>query len=123
MQGMNKVFLMGYLGQEPEPRTSSGGRAYTVLNLATHRRSYSKEDESTEIKTQWFQVCVWGKQAETCSKYLAKGQGVMIEGYLNPYISAAEGGEQRYGMAITASHVEFLPRAKDRDFREHRPSS
>ena len=124
MQGMNKVFLMGYLGQQPEGRTSTNGKAYTVLSLATHRRNYSNESEqAAEVKTQWFQVCVWGKQAETCSRYLEKGQGVMVEGYLNPYQTATKEGEKRYGLAINASHVEFLPRTKGSEFADHGPSS
>lgn len=122
MQGMNKLFLLGYLGQEPEERTSSGGKKYTVLNVATHKRSYTGESEALESKTQWFQVCVWGKQAQTCSRYLSKGQGVMVEAYLNPFkTTSAEGN--RYGMAINASHVEFLPRTKALDLADHRPSS
>lgn len=123
MNGMNKVFLMGYLGQPPESRTSTTGKAYTVLNLATHRRTQSNENEAAETKTQWFQICVWGKQAETCTRYLEKGQGVMVEGYLNPYQSATSDGQKRYGIAINASHVEFLPRTKGVEFADHRPSS
>ncbi len=122
MQGLNKLFLLGYLGQEPEARTSSGGRPYTLLNVATHKRTYSGESEAPETKTQWFQVCVWGKQAETCSRYLSKGQGVMVEGYLNPYKTPTTDGH-RYGLAINASHVEFLPRTKQRELEDHRPSS
>lgn len=111
MHGLNKVFLMGYLGQAPEERRSSTGSPYTVLNLATHHKSYKKDDHPEAIKTSWFQVSVWGKQAETCTRYLNKGQGVFVEGYLNPYKTKTEDGDDRYGMGINASKIEFLPRA------------
>ena len=123
MQGLNKVFLMGYLGHAPEERRSSQGTPYTLLNLATHHKSYRSEDETAEDKTSWFQVSVWGKQAETCTRYLQKGQGVFVEGYLNPYKTKTQDGDDKYGMAINASRVEFLPRAKAQENQGLGPSS
>lgn len=123
MQGLNKVFLMGYLGHTPEERKSSQGTPYTILNLATHQKSYRKDPENPEERTSWFQVSVWGKQAETCTRYLHKGQGVFVEGYLNPYKSKGDNGSEQYGLAINASKVEFLPRTRGLEASDNGPSS
>ena len=114
MQGLNKIFLLGYLGNDPQLLSAKNGHFYTSLNVATHRPHLNKET-STESNstTDWHYVRVWGKLAETCSKYLVRGQPVLVEGYLTYYSKADEAtGETKYQTGINALKVEFLPRAK-----------
>jgi single-strand DNA-binding protein len=127
MQGINKIFLMGYLGSTPKLNSSSGGKQYTGLSLATHRTSQRRLDgrdsslsgdgdnslaEASDKKktTDWHYVHVWGKQAELCTKYLTKGQPVMVEGYLTQYTQKNEAGVPKTRTSINALKVEFLPR-------------
>lgn len=115
MQGLNRIFLLGYLGSEPQLYSTKSGRQYAGLSLATHRIRGGAEDEGERKEaTDWHFVRVWGKQAETCTKYLTKGQPVMVEGYLTQYTQVqADGSEPRKRTGINAIKVEFLPRAID----------
>lgn len=116
MQGLNRIFLLGYLGQDPKTYSTKNGQQYTGLSIATHRYSAAPRDEEdgeeAKEKTDWHYVHVWGKQAENCAKYLSKGQGVMVEGYLTQYRKESEDGEIQSKVSINALHVTFLPRAR-----------
>lgn len=122
MQGLNRIFLLGRLGNDPQIYSTSQGRPYTGLSLATHRPGTPDEsgNRGKEI-TDWHYIRVWGKQAESCAKYLTKGQPVLVEGYLTQYAktgdnetSSFEGLEVKpeKKVTITALRVDFLPRAK-----------
>ena len=110
MYGFNRVFILGNLGKQPELEQSENGQNYTNLSIATNHLSRSKEGER---QTDWFWVRVWGKQAENCTRYLQKGQGVMVEGYLNSYKSEKPDGSGRpeTRVGINAIKVEFLPKS------------
>jgi single-strand DNA-binding protein len=108
MNGYNRVILMGYLGHQPELQTSTKGRPYAHLSIATHRA------QGDQTMTNWFRVTVWGKQAELCQRYLQTGQGVLVEGYLSPYKTEGEAGENQHHLGINAMKVEFLPRPERR---------
>jgi single-strand DNA-binding protein len=109
MYGFNRVFIMGNLGRKPELTQTENGTTYASLSIATNYIRASDKERHTD----WFRVKVWGKQAENCSRYLDKGQGVMVEGYLNSYTTEpsdkSEKPETRIG--INAIKVEFLPKA------------
>ena len=78
---VNKVILVGNLGQDPEARFTPQGTAVTNLSVATNE---SWKDQSGEIKekTEWHRVVMYGRMAETASEYMNKGQLVYIEGRL-----------------------------------------
>ena len=110
MSSLNRTFLMGNLGAAPELLLSPTGKKYTRLNLATHR--ISKNDiGSWESNTDWHRVTVWGQQAENCVNYLNKGQAVLVEGYLSPYLKELENGKNLNMVSVTAQSVEFLTKA------------
>jgi single-strand DNA-binding protein len=115
MQGLNRIFLMGRLGNTPMISTSKNGNSYTALSLATHRPAAGQEEGGQKEITDWHFVRVWGKQAENCAKYLEKGQVVMVEGYLTQYLQPKDGGETEKKTGVTAVRVNFLPRAISRD--------
>ncbi len=102
MQGLNKIFLLGRLGNDPQIYSTSTGRPYTGLSLATQRTTNIEgEDGKTKDTTDWHYVRVWGKQAENCAKYLTKGQPVLVEGYLSHYTQARE--REEYHSATESS--------------------
>ena len=73
MASLNKVFLIGRLGRDPEMRYTASGQAVATLSVATDE-SYKAQDGQKVEKTEWHRVIVWGKQAEFCANYLSKGR-------------------------------------------------
>ncbi len=108
MKSMNRVFLIGYLGQTPELQISKSGRPYARLNVATHRR-WRDSDEEVKSLTDWHSVFVWGRLAERCAESLNKGSLVLVEGALT-YWQADSSGP--YRNAIHGYDVRFLDSRK-----------
>ncbi len=104
MRTMNKVFLIGNLGNDPELKTSENGSFYTRLSLATHRSLGKDKGEMA----QWHSVYVWGHQAENCTKWLGKGALVFVEGELRQIEGKSEEENQRPLLLIHANEVKFL---------------
>lgn len=112
MASMNKVIIMGNLGQDPELRYTTGGIGVTKLSVATTKTWTSKSGERQE-KTEWHRIVVWGKQAENCAKYLSKGKGVLVEGELETRSWDDQAtGTKRYATEIRAERVTFLGSGK-----------
>ena len=107
MASVNKVILIGNLGADPELRYTSGGSAVTELRLATSRR-WTGKDGTPQEDTQWHRVVVWGKQAENCKEYLAKGRQVYVEGRLQTRQWEDRDGNKRYTTEVVAEQVQFL---------------
>jgi single-strand DNA-binding protein len=82
MAGINKVILVGRLGQDPEVRYTQNGDAVCNFSLATSDTWKDKTSGEKREKTEWHRVVVWGKLAEICGEYLAKGRQVYVEGKL-----------------------------------------
>lgn len=101
MASVNKVTLIGNLGQTPELKQTQGGKAVANLSVATSR----KVGEVTQV--EWHRVVVWDKTAENCVKFLQKGSQVYIEGRLQTR-SYEKDGEKRYQTDIVAEQVVFL---------------
>ena len=97
MASVNKVIIVGRLGRDPEMRGSA-----CKLNIAT---DYQRKDG--EKSTEWHRVTVFGKQGESCERYLSKGRQVYIEGRLQTS-SYEKDGEKRYSTDIIAERVQFL---------------
>ena len=111
MRTMNKVMIIGRLGQDPELMESRTGNPYTRLSLATDRWQ-RKEDGTSEEKPDWHSVFVWGADATRCACYLRKGALVYVEGTLT-YWHIQKETNREYRNAISADQVSFLtnPRA------------
>lgn len=111
---MNKAIVMGRLGQDPELRYTQGGTAVTNLSIAT--TEYSKgEDGNRKEMTEWHKVQCWGKQAENCAKYLAKGRQVLVEGRLTTRSWEDQNGNKKYSTEIVASNVQFIGGSNDNE--------
>ncbi|MCK5350060.1 MAG: single-stranded DNA-binding protein, partial [Desulfobacula sp.] len=74
MASLNKVMLIGRLGRDPEIRYSQQGTAVVNFSIATSEYWTDKNTGDRQEKTEWHNVVVFGKQAETCEKYLSKGR-------------------------------------------------
>jgi single-strand DNA-binding protein len=110
----HKVILVGNLGKDPEMRYTPGGQPVTSLSVASNR-SYTDSSGQKVDETIWFRVGVWGKQAEACKQYLAKGKQVLVEGRLicdkqtgGPRTFQRQNGEIGTSFEITAEVVRFL---------------
>lgn len=108
MSGVNKVIIVGRLGQDPETKAVGQGATVTRLNVATSE-SWVKDGQKQE-RTEWHRIVVWGKLAEICGKYLAKGRQVYVEGRLQTR-SWEDNGQKKYSTEIVANTVQFLGNA------------
>jgi len=79
---VNKVILVGNLGQDPESRFTPQGTAVTNLSVATNE-SWKDQNGDTQERTEWHRVVMYGRMAETAVEYMRKGQMVYVEGRLN----------------------------------------
>jgi len=112
---VNKVILVGNLGRDPELRYTQQGTAVANFTLATNE-SYQKKDGAREERTEWHRIVVWGRTAENCSQYLAKGRTVYIEGRLQTREWENKEGQKQRTTEIVAQTVQFLggPRGEGR---------
>ncbi len=112
---LNSVNIMGNLTRDPEMKYTPSGKAVCSLSIANNR-IYSKNNEKvTEVS--YFDVEVWGVVAENCSKYLLKGQGIIVEGRLRQDRWEKDGKTQSR-VRITANSIHFLPKKQGAGERE-----
>ncbi|MBZ0155762.1 MAG: single-stranded DNA-binding protein [Alphaproteobacteria bacterium] len=106
----NRVILIGNLTKDPDVRYTPGGTPVTTLSIAVNSR-YKQGDESKE-EVLFIDAVVFGKQAETCGQYLAKGRPVLVEGRLRERRWEYE-GQKKSKMEIVANNVRFLSSRKE----------
>jgi single-strand DNA-binding protein len=104
---VNKVILVGRLGQNPEVRYTPGGAAVANFSVATNEYWMDKSGQKQE-RTEWHRVVVWGKTAEHCQQYLAKGRQVFVEGRIQTRQWQDKDGQTKYTTEIQAQTVQFL---------------
>ena len=107
MASVNKAIIIGNLGKDPEVRYTQSGRAMARFSVAT-TETWMDRDNSRQERTDWHNIVVWGKQAETCGQYLSKGRQVYIEGSIRPRSYEDKEGNTRYTTDIEAQRVQFL---------------
>lgn len=101
----NKVILCGNLTRKPELKTLDNGTIITSLTIAINQVWKDGNGQKKE-STDFLDVTVFGKQAESCAQYLEKGQTVMVEGRLKNR-AVEDRGEKRYKTGVLADHVSF----------------
>ena len=121
MSSLNKVMVIGRLGRDPELRYTQSEQAVCSLSIATDE-SYQDRDGNKVDRTEWHRVQVWGKAAENCSAFLAKGSLVYVEGSLQTRKWQDQNGQDRYTTEIKAQRVQFLDRKGDRQGGHDGPS-
>jgi single-strand DNA-binding protein len=104
---VNKVIIVGNLGRDPEVRFTPSGRAMCKFSVATTEKWTDQQGQKQE-RTEWHNIVVWGKQAETCGQYLAKGRQVFVEGSIHTRNYDDKDGNKKYITEITARDVRFL---------------
>lgn len=104
---INRVIILGNLGQDPELRYTPNQVAVCTLNVATTDVRTDKEGNRQE-QTEWHRIIVWNKQAENCQKYLNKGRSVLVEGRLQTRSWQDKDGQKRWTTEIVANNVQFL---------------
>ncbi len=107
MASVNKVILVGNLGQDPEVRYLPSGQAVASFSVATTEKWTGKDGMPGE-KTEWHRVTVWGKQGENCKEFLKKGRQVYLEGRLQTREWDDKEGNKRKTTEVVADKVVFL---------------
>lgn len=104
---LNKVLLIGNLGQDPEMRYTQSQLAVATLNLATGERKKNPDGQWVD-HTEWHRVVAFGKTAENCGQYLQKGRQIYVEGSLRTRKWQDKNGQDRYTTEIVANNIQFL---------------
>jgi single-strand DNA-binding protein len=107
---MNVVIISGNLGANPEVRQTASGLAVANLSVATNERV--KQDGEWADHTEWHRITVFGKQAEVCGKFLAKGSKVTVQGKLRTRKFTDKNGQDKWTTEILADSVEFMSQAQ-----------
>jgi len=104
--GVNKVILVGYLGDNPEMRYTPDGKGVATFNIATNYR-WTDDKGNKHQGVDWHRVKAWGKKADICAEHLEKGSHVYVEGKLKHH-SWEKDGVRRYMTEVVVQCVEFL---------------
>jgi single-strand DNA-binding protein len=107
---VNKVILIGFLGEAPELKFSSQGKPIGTFSLAVNEGWKDAEGARRE-RVEWFQIVCFGRLAEVCGQYLVKGRHVYIEGRLQTRKWAGREGEKRMTIEVVANQMQILDRA------------
>lgn len=107
MASVNKVIIVGRLGRDPELRNTASGQQVANFSVATDE-TYKGQDGQRVEKTEWHKIVVWGKQAEFCGNYLAKGRMVYLEGKIETRKWTDKDGAEKYTTEIKADRVVGL---------------
>ena len=107
-RGINKVILIGNLGQDPEVRFTPSGTAVANLNLATSDTWMDKQSGQRQERTEWHRIVLFNKTAEIAQQYLKKGSKVYIEGRLQTRKWQDQNGQDRYSTEIVANDMQML---------------
>jgi single-strand DNA-binding protein len=122
MSGVNKVILIGRLGQDPEVKYTPSGDAVANFSMATSEEWKDKNSGEKREQTEWHKIVAWRKLGEVCGEYLQKGRQVYIEGKLQTRSWEDKEGVKRYTTEIVASSVQFLgDKGESAGAREERP--
>jgi len=107
-RGINKVILVGNLGQDPEVRYTTSGSAVTNISVATAESWKDKNTGEKVEKTEWHRVVFFGRLAEIAGEYLRKGSQVYIEGKIQTRKWQDQNNQDRYTTEIVANELQML---------------
>lgn len=107
-RGLNKVQLIGNVGDDPETRYTAGGEAITTIRVATSETWKDKQTGDQKERTEWHRVKFFGRLAEFAGKYVRTGRQVYIEGSIRSDKYTDKEGIERYSFDIIAGEVQLL---------------
>lgn len=113
MRGVNKVILIGNLGNDPETKYLPSGGAVTNITVATSESWKDKQTGQQQDRTEWHRVVFFNKLAEIAGEYLRKGSKVYVEGSLRTRKWQDQSGQDRYSTEIVASEMQMLDSKPD----------
>ncbi len=105
---LNRIFLIGNLGRDPEMSYTPSGKAVTKFTLAVNRVQRNRESGELQKETDWFTIVAWERLAETCNSYLRKGSKVFIEGRMQSRKYTDKNGVERTIWDVIASDMQML---------------
>ena len=111
MAYLNKVFLIGNLTRDPELRYTPSGTPVANFSIAINRVRTNKQGQRRE-ETTFVDIEAFGKNAEACHRFLAKGKTLFVEGRLRYRVWEAPDGRRRNRLSVVAERVQFIERAK-----------
>lgn len=104
---VNRVMILGRLGQDPELKYTPSGTAVCNFSLATSENWTDRNGQKQE-RTEWHRIVVWGKLGELCNQYLGKGRQAFVEGRLQTRSWEDKNGQKRYTTEINATNIQFI---------------
>ena len=107
-RGVNKVILVGNLGNDPETRYTQAGAAITNISVATSETWKDKQTGQPQERTEWHRVVFFNRLAEIAGEYLRKGSKVYVEGALRTRKWQDQSGQDRYTTEIVANEMQML---------------
>ena len=114
VNSLNRVFLIGHLGGEPEIRyIAQGERPVARFSLATNEVYFDQVTNENKRRTEWHRIVAWGKLAEFCEKYLTKGKQIYIEGKLRTRTWEDKNGIKRSTTEVEAQSIILLGKKEE----------
>ncbi len=113
VRGVNKVILLGNLGQDPESRTSPNGMTMASVSVATNESWTDKQTGQLQERTEWHRVVFFNRLAEIVGQYLRKGSQIYVEGRLQTRKYQDQQGQDRWTTDIVASEMLMLGGRQD----------
>lgn len=114
INSLNRVLLIGHLGQNPELRyIPQSERAVANFSLATNERLFNPSTNESDIRVEWHRIVAWGKLAEFCEKFLAQGKQILVEGKIRTRSWQDKDGNKRYTTEIHAQNIVLLGKKDD----------
>ncbi len=107
-RGVNRVFIIGNCGKDPETSYGANGNAVTKISVATSEKWKDKQTGQPQEHTEWHRIVFFGKLAEIAGEYLKKGSKVYVEGSLKTNKWQDQQGQDRYSTDIIASEMQML---------------
>jgi single-strand DNA-binding protein len=107
-EGLNRVTLIGNLGQDPELRYTQSNQGVLSVRIATTESYFDNNTKERKERTEWHSVIIWGKRGEALNKLLSKGSRICIEGRLQTRSWEDQQGTKRYSTEVVASNVVLL---------------
>ena len=123
MSGVNKVIIVGRLGNEPELRTMPNGEAVANISVATSEVWTDKNTGERRETTEWHRIVFYRRQAEVVGEYLHKGSQVYVEGRLKTRKWQDQNGQDRYTTEIQGDVMQMLGDARNTDAPSPQPQS
>lgn len=107
-RGVNKVILIGNVGQDPETKFTASGAAVANVSVATSESWKDKNSGQTQERTEWHRVVFFNRLAEIVGEYVSKGSKIYVEGSLRTRKWQDQSGQDRYTTEIVASEMQML---------------